>query len=135
MNTKIKLFSIFSIFIIFSIIWIIGIILADFKFFVLGLIIVVLLFILAYKDIEELKNFRDDDGHVINDERNDTISEKAGNMTFETIKTITMVIGIGLLTLRDIYPQYLTIAYTLISIMIISFVAKKIAIFYYKKTI
>ena len=135
MQTKIKLISIFSTFILFSIMWLIGIILADIKFFILGLIIIALLIIVAFKDIEELKNYRDDKGHVMTDEREDIIDEKAANITFETIKALTMSIGIALLTLRDVYPQYIIIAYTLLSVGIICFIVKKIAIFYYKKTI
>ncbi|MDR2967028.1 MAG: DUF2178 domain-containing protein [Methanobacteriaceae archaeon] len=133
MKTWIKAFLMFLIFVLVSVVWIIGIIFADFKFFILGGIILCFLSIYVFKNREELKTVRTDDGDVMEDERNHTINEKAGNITYEIIIFLMVSIGVAILTLRDIYPQFQTIAHILLFLTIINFIINKIAKFYYKK--
>jgi uncharacterized membrane protein len=119
--------------ILLSLIWIMGIIFADFKFFIFGLLIVCFLIVLYKNNKDALKNFRTPNGNVVKDERDESINEKAGHISFEIIKPIMVLVGVGIFTLRDIYPQYIMIAYTLFLTVIISFITKKIATFYYKR--
>ena len=133
MKTWVKAFLMFLILILASAVWLIGIIFADFKFFILGVIILVFLGIYAIKNLEELKTVRDYNGNVMEDERNEFINAKAGNTTFEIILSFLFSIGVAILTLRDIYPKYVTIAYTLILIVFISFIINRIAKFFYKR--
>jgi len=130
MKMWIKAFLMFLIFILVAVVWILGIIFVDFKLFILGLIILAILAIYAIKNLEELKNVRDYNGNVMEDERNRVISAKAGNTTYEIIIFLVVSVGVGILTLRDIYPEYLTIAYTLVFIGFICLVINKIAKFY-----
>jgi len=135
MKTWIKAFSMFLIFILASIVWLIGIIFADFKFFILGVIILCFLSIYVFKNREEIKTVRNNNGDIMEDEKNQVISEKAGNTTYEIIIFLMVLGGVCILTLRDIYSQYLTISYTLLLLAIISFIINRIAKFYYKKKI
>jgi len=116
-----------------SLIWIIGIIFADLKFFIFGAFILTFLIILVYKNRDELKVLLNKDGTAMKDERNEFISEKAGYHSFETIMPIIVFAGVAILTLRDIYPEYVIIAYNLFSIAILGLIINRIAIIYYKK--
>ena len=133
MKTWIKAFLMFLIFVLASIVWLIGIIFADFKFFILGGAILGFLGIYIYKNREDLKTVRTDNGDVVEDERNEFISEKAGNTTYEIIIFSMVSMGVAILTLRDIYPQHDIIAHILLLVAIISFITNRIAKFYYKK--
>lgn len=132
MKTWIKAFFMFLIFVLVSVVWLIGIIFADFKFFILGGIILCFLSIYIFKNREELKTVRTDDGDVMEDERNQFINEKAGNITYEIIIFLMVLLGVAILTLRDIYPQQVIIVYTLVLTAIISFIINRITKFYYK---
>ena len=114
-------------------IWIIGIIFADLKYFISGVFILIFLIILVYKNREELKILRNKDGTAMKDERNELISEKAGYHSFEMMMPIIVFAGVAILTLRDIYPEYIIIAYNLFSIVIFGFIINRIAIIHYKK--
>ena len=133
MKTWIKAFLMFLIFVLVAIVWFIGIIFADFKFFILGGIILCFLAIYVFKNREELKTVRTDNGDVVEDERNEFINEKAGNTTYEIIIFLMVLVGVGILTLRDIYPEYVIISYVLLLTAFISFIINRLAKFYYKK--
>ena len=133
MKGWVKAFLMFLIFILASVTWLIGIIFADFRFFILGGIILCFLSVYIFKNREDLKTVKDDHGDVMEDERNNFINEKAGNITFEIMIALIVFVGIAILTLRDSFPQYLTIAYTLLLLAIIIFIINRIAKFYYKK--
>jgi len=123
----------FLLFLSVAVTWIIGIILVDFKFFILGLVLLSILTIYAMINLEELKTVKDIDGKVMEDERNKLINAKAGNVTYEIIIAVIVSLGVAILTLRDIYPDYMTIAYTLLLLGLISLVINRIAKFYYKR--
>ncbi|MCL2116154.1 MAG: DUF2178 domain-containing protein [Methanobrevibacter sp.] len=133
MKTWVKAFLMFLIFILVTAIWIIGIIFADFKFFILGVIFLCFLAIFIFKNREELKTLRNEDGTIMEDERNMFINEKAGYNSLETIMAIIVFTGVAILTLRDIYPEYLIVAYTLFSLSVIGFIIHRISIIYYKR--
>jgi uncharacterized membrane protein len=122
----------FLVFILVSIIWILGIIYADFKLFILGGIIISFLSAYIFKNREELKTVRDENGDVMEDERNEIINEKAGNIAYEIIIFLMVFVGVCILTLRNVYPEQVVIAYVLILTAIVSFIINKIAKFYYK---
>ncbi|MCL2116762.1 MAG: DUF2178 domain-containing protein [Methanobrevibacter sp.] len=132
-NRKIKGFSIFLLVIILALAWIIGMIFADLKFFIFGVFILAFLIIVIYKSRDDLKILRNKDGTAMKDERNEFISEKAGYHSFETMMPIIVFAGVAILTLRDIYPEYIILAYNLFSIAFLGFIIKRIAIIYYKK--
>ena len=111
----------FLTFICLSLIWIIGIIFADLKFFIFGLFILTFLSIFVYKNHGELKILRNEDGTVMEDERNKFIKNKAGHNSFETIMAIIIFTGVAILTLRNIYPEYLIIAYTLFLLSVLGY--------------
>ena len=123
----------FLIFILVTAIWIIGIIFADFKFFILGVILISFLAIFVLKNRAELEILRNEDGTVMEDERNMFIKEKAGYNSFETIIAIIVSAGVAILTLRDIYPEYVIVAYTLFTISVIGLIINRITISYYKR--
>jgi len=133
LKTWIKAFLMFLLFLSVAVTWIIGIILVDFKFFILGLVLLSILTIYAMINLEELKTVKDIDGKVMEDERNKLINAKAGNVTYEIIIAVIVSLGVAILTLRDIYPDYMTIAYTLLLLGLISLVINRIAKFYYKR--
>ncbi|MDL2246655.1 DUF2178 domain-containing protein [Methanobrevibacter sp. OttesenSCG-928-K11] len=133
-NTKIKI----AILILFSfsssISWITGLILANINFFILSLVLLLIVLPYTLKNFNEFQEFfTKRNGKVIEDERANYINEKAGNMGFGITLAINIYLGVAILTLRNIYPQYSIIAYVLFLLVIISIIIYKIATLYYKK--
>ena len=133
MKTQLKAFLMFLAFICLFLIWIIGVIFADFKFFIIGVIILIFLSIFIYKNHEEFKALRNEDGTVLQDERNKFIKNKSGYSSFEIMMAIIVFSGVAILTLRNIYPEYEIMAYTLFLLSVTGFIINRIAIIYYKK--
>ena len=137
MKIKMKMFLMILVSVLANIFWIIGLIYADYKYFIVGLIITSLLGIFVIKNFKELEEFKKDDGdgNVMEDERDDLINQKANNMSFSTMIAIIVISGIGLITLRNIYPEYELIGYVLILLVILSAIINEIAKFYYKRVL
>lgn len=133
MKNMYKAFIMFVLFILSAIAMVFGIVYTNFYFFIIGMIILAILSVYVLKNQEELKTLKDEDGAIIEDERNRHINEKSGNKTYEIMISLCVLVGIAILTLRNNYPEYLIIAYTLIAIGIISLIVNQISSFYYKR--
>jgi len=133
MKVQLKAFGMFLTFICLCIIWFIGIFYADLKFFIIGACILTFLSIFVYKNQENLKILRNKDGTALDDERNQFIKSKAGYNSFEIMMAIIVFAGVCILTLRNIYPEYINIAYTLFLITVFGFTINRISLIYYKR--
>lgn len=132
MDDKIKVYIMCLFSAISTILWIIGIIKANLIFYIIALIITLILLPLAYKNRTTLDEFFSKrNGKTIEDERTKLIEAKASNFAY-AINTVIMInIIIIILTLRNIYPNLLNVAWILIIIEIISLISFIIGKKYY----
>ena len=114
--------------------WVAGIILSNIYIILLALLFLIALSIVFYTHRDNLKEiFQGDDSVIVEDERTQLINEKAATMTLGTLIAIIIWIGIVLIALRNSYPQYLEVGYTLFGVAIMCFVVYFIARIYYSR--
>ena len=124
--------KIFSVFI--TGLWIAGIILSNFYIILLALLLLVALSTVFYVHRDNLKEiFQGDNSIIVEDERTQLINEKAATMTLGTLSAIIIWTGIVLIALRNSYPQYLGVGYTLFGVAILCFILYFAARIYYSK--
>lgn len=98
------------------------------------MIILAIILPFALKNIKEFnKYFATKDGKIIEDERQLYIKEQAGYMAYGITLALIIYFIIAIITLRNIYPQYQIIAYSLFILIIISFIIYGIATIYFNK--
>lgn len=116
-----------------TILWILGLISGNFLIFIISLIVLVLTILIAIKNFDEIEEFfSKKDGIKITDERTKLINEKASTATIGITVAILLYGAIGILTLRNVYPNLVPTAYFLIAIFIIILIINLIAKQYYK---
>ncbi|MCQ2738333.1 MAG: DUF2178 domain-containing protein [archaeon] len=132
MDNKVKVYGICLFSTLSTILWIIGIIKADILFYIIALIITCIILPLAYINRNMLDEFFSKrNGKTIEDERTKLIEAKASNFAY-AINTVVMInIIIIILTLRNVYPNLLNIAWILIIVEIISLISFIIGKKYY----
>lgn len=95
--------------------WIAGLILANIFIILLAIILLVVVEIpIIYINKDNLKEiFQGDSNIIVEDERTQMINEKASTMTFGIFIAVIVYLGIIIVALRNSYPQYLMVSYTL----------------------
>lgn len=117
-----------------TLLWILGLIFADINLFILAMIVLIISLYPAIKYYKELDDyFSTRNGEVIDDERKDFINNKAGIASYGTLMVLIIYSGVAIFTLRNIYPEYVIISYTLFILVIIGFIAYGISSIYYKR--
>jgi uncharacterized membrane protein len=117
--------------------WVLGLLFADIRFFIVSMAILSITIIFAIKNFKEIneffKNFKTKDGNIIEDERTEYIEERASVPAFGSVLAINIYAGIAIITLRNSYPQYTTMAYAFFFTGIIGLLTFSITRIYYKK--
>jgi len=131
-NTKVKIILISCISFLVNIIWILGLIFTNINYFILSMVLLVILLPFVLKDFNEFNEFFKK-GKYGEDERQTYIKEQSGYMTYGITLALTIYSAIAIITLRNQYPEYQIIAYTLIVFILISFIIYGLANFYYKR--
>ena len=96
------------------------------------MVLLVILLPFVLKDFNEFNEFFKK-GKYGEDERQTYIKEQSGYMTYGITLALTIYSAIAIITLRNQYPEYQIIAYTLIVFILISFIIYGLANFYYKR--
>jgi uncharacterized membrane protein len=116
-----------------TLLWILGLIFADINLFILAIIlsIISLIFLKStyLNQIGEFFSIRD--GKVVDDERTQYIEAKSSTISFAAVVAVSIYSIIGIFTLRNVYPQYIDLAYPLIIIVVIGVIANIISKVYY----
>lgn len=103
--------------------WIAGLILGNIYIILLAIMLLIALSIVLYIHRDNLKEiFQADSDVIVEDERTQLINEKAATMTFGIFLAVIIWVAIIIVTLRDTYPQYMSVAYTLFASGIFCFV-------------
>lgn len=132
MDNKIKIYGMCLLSALSTILWIIGIIKADLIFYIIALILTCINIPLAYKNRDLLTEFFSKrNGKTIEDERTKLIEAKASNFAYAINTVLMLNIIIIILTLRNVYPDLLNLAWILIIVEIISLICFTIGKKYY----
>lgn len=124
--------KIFSVFI--TGLWVAGVIVGNVYVIILALALLVALSVILLIHRDNLKEiFQGDGSVVVEDERTQLINEKAATMTLGILVTIILWIGIIILAIRNSYPQYQSMGYTMIAVALLCFVLYFSARIYYSR--
>lgn len=105
----IKILSVFE-----SGLWIAGLILGNIYIIMLAIVILIAIIIVLYVHKDNLKEiFQGDSNIIVEDERTQLINEKAATMTLGILMAIIIYAAIIIIALRNSYPQFLDVGYTL----------------------
>jgi len=103
--------------------WIAGIILANIYVILPALILLCAEVIVLYINKDNLEEiFRGDSSVIVEDERTQLINEKAATMTLGVLIASIIYAGIIIVALRNNYPQFTEIGYTLFVIAFFCFI-------------
>ena len=134
MKTKQKVIILITLQSITTLLWVLGLIFANFNFFIISLIISVIYSIPAIIYLKEITDFlKTKDGEVITDERKELIDGKAATPAFVLMFGVSVYSGIAIITLRNIYPEYINLAYPFFIIAILGLLVYELSNIYYKR--
>jgi uncharacterized membrane protein len=114
--------------------WIVGIILVNIYVIILALILLTALSMVLYIHRDNLNEiFQGDSSLIVEDERTQLINEKAATMTLGILTAVIIWVAIVILALRNSYPQYLFVGYTLFAVALFCFILYFSARTYYSR--
>ncbi len=111
-----------------------GLILANIYLIFLAILVLLVQIPIVYASWDTLDAwFSTDQGEVVEVVRSQLINEKAGTMTLGIFVALTLYAAIIMITLRNIYPQLLLAAYTLLASLFFCFIIFLFAWAYYHR--
>ncbi len=114
--------------------WIVGIILENVYVIILALILLTALSMVLYIHRDNLMEIFQGDGSVIvEDERTQLINEKAATMTLGILTAVIIWVAIVIIALRNSYPRFVFMGYTLFTVAIFCFILYFSARTYYSR--
>lgn len=133
-KTKVIIMCVLSL--IESILCLIALITANMTIFLISLVMIVLELIIVLKYFELLKKYFNSNvfcsGRFQEDERTNFIDNKASTATLGISIATIIYVSIGILVLRNTYPELLTVGYTLIATIMLVLLIHVITTQYYK---
>lgn len=135
MNSKTLVIIISMISIVSSILWLIALITANIKIFVISLVLLIINIIIAFKNLNSIKEYFNSNflsGRFQEDERTDFIDNKASVATLGISVATILYVAIGILVLRNTYPNLVMSGYTLVIAAIFILITHIITTKYYK---
>jgi len=117
-----------------TVLWVAGLILANVKLVISALIIIVAILPLVYvhrNDISEM--FQRDSNKIVEDERTQLINDKSSTLTLGVLIGTIIYVGLIIVSLRNVYPQFLFTGYTLLITALFGLVIFIISSSYYKR--
>jgi uncharacterized membrane protein len=110
-----------------------GLILADVTLIILALIIVIACLPVVYIHRDNITEmFQRDKEQVLEDERTQLINEKSSTITLGALIGTIIYLGLIIVTLRNIYPQFLITGYVLLITAVFGVILNFIFRTYYK---
>jgi uncharacterized membrane protein len=117
-----------------SVLWIAGLILANVGLVIAAIIIVIAILPMFYIHREDITAmFQRDKDKIIEDERTQMINEKSSTITLGVFIATIIYVGLILVALRNVYPQYLVTGYVLLITALFGLIISIISRTYYKR--
>lgn len=102
--------------------WIVGLILGNIYIIILAIILLIAISMVLYLHRDNLEEiFQGDSTVIVEDERTQLINEKAATMTLGILAAVIIWVAIVIFAIRNNYPQYLPVSYTLLAVAIFCF--------------
>ena len=117
-----------------TVLWVVGLILANVTLVILALIITIAVLPTVYihrNDITEM--FQRDSDKIVEDERTQLINEKSSTIALGAFIGSIIYIGLIIVSLRNIYPQFLFTGYVLLITAIFGILLSILSRTYYKR--
>jgi uncharacterized membrane protein len=133
MNQKILRYTLIIASAIQTVLWIAGLILANVALVILALIITISILPVVYinrNDISEM--FQRNSNKIVEDERTQMINEKSSTLTFGAFIGTIIYVGLIIISLRYVYPQFLITGYVLLITALFGIILSIISRTYYK---
>ena len=116
-----------------TVFWITGLILANVALVVLALIITISVIPVVYIHRNEISEmFQRDKDKIVEDERTQLINEKSSTISLGALIGTIIYIGLIIVSLRNVYPQFLITGYVLLITAILGVIITFISRTYYK---
>lgn len=116
-----------------TVFWITGLILANVALVVLALIITISVIPVVYIHRNEISEmFQRDKDKIVEDERTQLINEKSSTISLGALIGTIIYVGFIIVSLRNVYPQFLITGYVLLITAILGVIITFISRTYYK---
>ena len=116
-----------------TVFWITGLILANVALVVLALIITISVIPVVYIHRNEISEmFQRDKDKIVEDERTQLINEKSSTISLGALIGTIIYVGLIIVSLRNVYPQFLVTGYVLLITAILGIIITFISRTYYK---
>ncbi len=112
--------------------WVSGLILANVTLVVLALIITIAILPVVYVLRDDIKEMFQRDDKIVEDERTQLINEKSSTITLGAYIGAIIYVGLIIVSLRNVYPQYLFTGYVLLITALFGLILSIISRIYYK---
>jgi uncharacterized membrane protein len=117
-----------------SVLWIAGLILANVGLVIAAIIIVIAILPMFYINREDITAmFQRDKDQIVEDERTQMINEKSSTIALGAFIGTIIYVGLILVALRNVYPQYLVTGYVLLITALFGLIISIISRTYYKR--
>ena len=117
-----------------TILWVTGLILANVTLVILALIVAMAVLPVVYIHRDNIgEMFQRDKDKIMEDERTQLINEKSSTMTLGALIGTIIYVGFILVSLRNIYPEYLLTGYVLLITALYGLILNIISRIYYKR--
>ena len=114
-----------------TVLWVSGLILANVTLVVLALIITIAILPVVYIHRDDIKEMFQRDDKIVEDERTQLINEKS-TITLGAFIGVIIYVGLIMVSLRNVYPQYLFTGYVLLITALFGLILSIISRIYYK---
>jgi uncharacterized membrane protein len=116
-----------------TVLWVSGLILANIVLVVLALIIVIVILPIVYVNREDITGMFQRDNRIVEDERTQLIDEKSSTIALGAFIGSILYVGLIIVSLRNIYPQFLFTGYILLITAVFGLILSIISRTYYKR--
>jgi uncharacterized membrane protein len=116
-----------------TVLWVAGLILANVTLVVLALITTISTLPAVYIHREDITEMFQNSDEIVEDERTQLIDEKSSTITLGAFIGTIIYVGLIIVSLRNVYPQFLVTGYALLITALFGVILSIISRTYYKR--
>ena len=115
-----------------TVLWVAGLVLANVTLVVLALITTIAILPVVYIHRDDITEMFQNNDEIVEDERTQLINEKSSTIALGAFIGTIIYVGVIIVSLRNIYPQFLVTGYVLLVTALFGFILSIISRTYYK---
>ncbi len=116
-----------------TVLWVSGLILANVNLVISALIIVIAILPLVYVHRNDISEMFQRGNEIVEDERTQLINDKSSTITLGVLIGTIIYVGLIIVSLRNVYPQFLFAGYTLLITALFGLIIFIVSNSYYKR--